>query len=58
MREWIQSASEALGAAVFSLVLALRWAHAQFVRPTGTWLADSVAPVLEETTKVRATGCI
>ena len=49
----MQAVSRALGAFVFSLVLALRWGHAQFIKPTGGWLSESVLPVFEETTKVR-----
>ena len=44
--------SQALGAVVWTMLLVLKWFHAQLVSPSGRWLADSVLPVYEESIKV------
>jgi hypothetical protein len=51
MWDQVEAISRVLSAFLFSFVWALRWAHAQFIKPTGGWLSESVLPVFEESTK-------
>lgn len=52
MLERLQGVYQAAGALAWSVVLALRWIHAQFVAPAGAFLSDTLLPVYEESVKV------
>ena len=52
MLDQLQGVSQALGAAVWTMLLVLKWFHAQLVLPAGRLLADGVLPVYEESIKV------
>jgi hypothetical protein len=52
MWDGLDRLSRALGGAVFSIVLALRWFHAQFIKPAGSFVTDSLLRSLEESIKV------
>jgi hypothetical protein len=46
---------QAVAATIFGFACALRWMHAQFVKPLGTSM-DVAFPIVEETVKVRASN--
>lgn len=56
MWEALQALSLQAGAFCWSLVLVLKWIHAQFVQPAGRMLADTLLPVWEESLRASAEG--
>lgn len=56
MLERLARVYEGLGALAWSLVLALRWMHAQFIQPAGSFLSDTLLPLYEESCKVSCTS--
>lgn len=54
MWEALQALSLQAGAFCWSLVLLLKWLHAQTIQPTGRMVADTLLPIWEES--LRASG--
>ncbi len=52
MREKVAACLEGLGAGVWALVLLLRWVHATLIAPVGSFVADGLLPIYEESVKV------
>ncbi|KAL4458518.1 hypothetical protein ABPG75_013383 [Micractinium tetrahymenae] len=51
MREKVAAFVEAVGAGVWALVLLLRWLHATLIAPVGSFVADGLMPIYEESVK-------